>query len=111
MKPIQRKGQSIIEFAVLIFIAVAAMLSMTVYVKRGLQGHWRSSADDLGSQYDAKHTFSDDMTTRRNSLQYTETSSVADGDVMRSTSKTTVVSDTVVRTGSEYIEPMGALWD
>jgi Flp pilus assembly pilin Flp len=107
---IAKTGQTIIEYAILIFVAVAAMMAMTVYVKRAIQGNWRTNADSLSAQYDAKHTTSS-ITTSRTGLQYTETDSVIDGDVMRTTSKTTVVDETIDRTGSEQIEAMGELWD
>lgn len=104
------KSQSVLEYSILVFVAVMAMLSMTVYVKRAMQGHWRSSSDDLAAQYDAKHTTSD-ITMTRDSLSYTETNSVIDGTVMRTDTLTAVDHDTTTRQGVENVEPMGALWD
>ena len=45
------KGQSTLEYAVLIIIIIGALLSIQVYIKRGLQGRLKSSADDIGDQY------------------------------------------------------------
>ena len=45
------KGQSTLEYAVLIIIIIGALLSIQVYVKRAVQGRMRSSADDIGEQY------------------------------------------------------------
>lgn len=47
----KKKAQSTLEYAVLIIIVIGALLSIQVYLKRGIQGRMRSSADDIGSQY------------------------------------------------------------
>lgn len=49
-----RKGQSLIEYAVLLIVVMAVFLSTGNYFKRGLQGRWRSAVDDLGEQYDPR---------------------------------------------------------
>jgi hypothetical protein len=104
------KGQTVMEFALLFFVAVAAMLSMSVYVKRALQGSWRGNADTLSAQYDAKGTTSH-LQSQRDSVQYTVTDSVDNGDVIVTTTETDVVDDSFDRTGTEKIEPMGELWN
>ena len=45
------KGQSTLEYAVLIIIVLGALLSIQVYIKRGIQGRLRSATDDIGEQY------------------------------------------------------------
>ncbi len=52
----KRKGQSTLETAVLIMIVIGALLSIQVYIKRGVQGRLRSAADDIGEQYSAGNT-------------------------------------------------------
>lgn len=49
-----RYGQSLIEYSVLTIIVLAVFLSMLMYIKRGIQGHWKSSVDQLGDQYDPR---------------------------------------------------------
>lgn len=49
------KGQSTLEYAVLIIIVIGALLSIQMYIKRGIQGRLRSSADDIGDQYGLGH--------------------------------------------------------
>jgi len=44
-------GQSTLEYAVLIVIIASALLATQVYIKRGIQGRLRQSADDLGDQF------------------------------------------------------------
>ena len=47
----KKKAQSTLEYAVLIIIVIGALLSIQVYIKRGIQGRLRSAADDIGDQY------------------------------------------------------------
>lgn len=46
-----KKGQSTLEYAILIIIIIAALLSLQTYVKRGVQGRLKSSTDDIGDQF------------------------------------------------------------
>ncbi len=42
-----KRGQSILEYAVLISIVLAAAIGMQTYVKRGLQGRYKAVTDNL----------------------------------------------------------------
>lgn len=42
-----KKAQSTLEYAVVIFVVSAALIAMTVYIKRGLQGNMRNNADQI----------------------------------------------------------------
>lgn len=46
-----KRGQSTLEYAVLIAIVVAGLITIQSYVKRGLQGKMRSASDDIGEQF------------------------------------------------------------
>ena len=50
------KAQSLVEFAVLLILVIAVFLGMNSYIKRGIQGRWKSAIDDFGDQYDPKQT-------------------------------------------------------
>lgn len=53
----KRKGQSTVEYALIIAIVVAGLLAMQFYVKRGYSGRLKSASDDMGDAYDpAKYT-------------------------------------------------------
>lgn len=52
----KRSAQSTFEFTILTVVVLGAMLTMSVYFKRGLQGKWRTSTDDIGEQYDPNAT-------------------------------------------------------
>ena len=51
-----RKGQSILEYAILLAVVIAVLLIMQAFVKRGYQGSLKSSADKMGEQFSASGT-------------------------------------------------------
>ena len=52
MRKINRlRAQSTLEYAILISVIVGALLTMNVYIKRGIQGRFKTSADDIGDQF------------------------------------------------------------
>ena len=53
---VARRGQSLLEFTILIIIVLAVFLTLNGYVKRGFQGRWKSVVDDLGDPYDPRQT-------------------------------------------------------
>jgi hypothetical protein len=50
------KGQSALEYSLIIICLVAGLIAMQVYVKRGFQGRLRSVSDELGEQYSPTNT-------------------------------------------------------
>lgn len=46
---IKRRAQSIVEYAILIAIAVAAVTAMRTYMQRGMQAHFKVIQDQLNS--------------------------------------------------------------
>lgn len=48
---LNRKGQSTLEYTVIIAVVVAAIIMMNAYVKRAVQGRSREAADSIGEQY------------------------------------------------------------
>lgn len=46
------KGQNLTEFSIMLAIAVAVFTVMQVYIKRGIQGGLKFSADQIGKQED-----------------------------------------------------------
>jgi hypothetical protein len=54
---LKRKGQSTLEYAIVVAIIVGGLLAMQFYVKRGWEGKLKSAADDMGEQFEpAKYT-------------------------------------------------------
>ncbi|MBL7081310.1 MAG: hypothetical protein ISS44_01915 [Candidatus Omnitrophica bacterium] len=56
------KAQSTVEYAVLVMIIAASLLSMHVYIKRGLQGALRAHGATIGEQYCPGNTASSQET-------------------------------------------------
>lgn len=50
-----KRGQSTLEYAIIIAVVVGALLAIQVYVKRGVQGRFKQAADDIGEQFSAGH--------------------------------------------------------
>jgi hypothetical protein len=48
-----RKGQSALEYALVIAVAIVALLAVNMYMRRGIQGRLRESTDQIGKQWDA----------------------------------------------------------
>ena len=63
------KGQTLIEYTVLITIVLGVFVAVGTYVKRGIQGRWKAAVDDLGDQYDPRYAVSDvKQTIKSNSV-------------------------------------------
>ena len=54
-----RKGQTSVEYAVVLIIVIGSLLAIQNYMKRGLQGRWKDTVDGLGDQYDPKTAITD----------------------------------------------------
>ncbi len=52
----EKKGQSILEYAILLAVVIAALLIMQAFVKRGVSGGLKESADKMGEQFSAGGT-------------------------------------------------------
>ncbi|MCX5701255.1 MAG: hypothetical protein NTZ63_06930 [Candidatus Omnitrophica bacterium] len=51
-----RKGQSILEYSILLAVVIAVLLIMQAFVKRGYQGSLKSSSEKMGEQFSASST-------------------------------------------------------
>ncbi len=83
------KGQSTLEYAVLIIIIIGALLSIQVYIKRGLQGRLKSSADDIGDQYSDGN---------QNALKTTSTHSKTDDTFVNGQTQSKLAEDETTNT-------------
>ena len=72
-----KNGQTALEYIVLIIIVLGALLTISNYFKRGLQGRWKSAMDDMGEQYDPRAA---DSAVRHTLVQSTNTSIVTMND-------------------------------
>ncbi|MBU2035742.1 MAG: class III signal peptide-containing protein [Candidatus Omnitrophica bacterium] len=89
-----KRGQSTLEYGILIAVVVGALIAMSVYMKRGLQGRLRTSTDDIGEQFSPAATTS----------SYTTTSESVSSEVNTAGVTTTTISkDARARTGTETV--------
>lgn len=111
------RGSTLVEYGTLIAIIVAALLSMQVYIKRGVSGKLRAAADSVGTQYGPKEatstltlTVSSDTTTDSKVIKDKVISPGVEADVMVTTS--TINENTTSRTGSETVGALKTdLWE
>jgi len=88
-----------LEYAILIAVVISGLIIMQGYIKRGVQGRFRSSTDDIGEQYSpGQVTSAFTSTTRR---QTTET-------VSGGTTRTDVSAQTQHRTGQETLTDLAS---
>ena len=92
------KGQSTLEYVILLGFVVAALIAMGVYMKRGIQGRLRQSTDQVGGQYSAKNTTG----------KYTVVTGMSQKENMIAGGKTTtnVTRNIQTRTGDETVEKL-----
>ena len=93
----QKRGQSTLEYAVLIVVIIGALLTIQVYIKRGIQGRLKSAADDIGDQYSDGNTNAILRTVRdSNTQEYfnagVSTSSILGNEITNETDNSVIVN-------------------
>jgi len=86
------RAQSTLEYAVLIIIVIGALLSIQVYIKRGIQGRLRSATDDIGEQYSVGNMNVRTITTVKSSTNETFISGESKS-LLRGDEETNVISN------------------
>jgi len=89
------RGQSTLEYVILIGFVVAALIAMGFYMKRGFEGKLRESTDQVGEQYSSGNTTS----------SYTTSTNMSQNEVVGAggASTTTIANNTQTKTGSESV--------
>lgn len=59
----RNRGQSTLEYGILITVVVGAFLAMAVFMKRGISGKIKDTSNEIGEQYSVGHTTSSYTTT------------------------------------------------
>jgi len=93
---LHKKGQSTLEYSIIIAVIVAALIVMQIYIKRGVQGKMKSATDDIGDQY------SPDFTTGNISTNSTANSH----ETIGGGSTTTNSTQNQTRNANENISPL-----
>ncbi len=83
----RNKAQTVLEYATVISCAVAALITMQVYIKRAYQGKLKQTADQFGAQYAPRRTtgsyvtnFTTDTVTQTKVLTEIDLNYDLDGD-------------------------------
>jgi uncharacterized protein (UPF0333 family) len=79
---LNKKGQSTLEYALLIGVIVAGLIAMQVYLKRGYQGRLRESTDQIGEQYSPGYTTSKSKTTAESTTREAVQDKVTRSDLL-----------------------------
>ena len=98
----RKRGQSTLEYAILIIIIIGALMTIQVYIKRGVQGRLKSAADDIGDQYSPGNTNVITVTTvtsstRERNIRGDSTSTMEEPELT-----TTVENSYIINTQSEF---------
>lgn len=67
----KNRGQSTLEYAILIVVVIMALIGIQAYLKRGIQGRMRDSSDQIGEQFSAE--FSETNVTTKSLARVNET--------------------------------------
>ncbi len=80
---VSSKGQSIFEYAMILAIVVAGLMSMQIYMKRAVEGRLRASMDDVGELYSPGKTTSLFVTEQIGETKERETFGLAAGKIRK----------------------------
>jgi len=95
-----KKGQSTLEYAILIVVVILALIGIQGYISRAVQGRGRDAGDQIGEQFDAGSA----------AYNYTTTTSARVRETADAWSTTTEYQNqSTTRTGNETIGNYEAL--
>jgi hypothetical protein len=96
---IKKNGQSTLEYAILMVVVIAALITMQSYIRRAYQGRLKDGSDQIGEQFstDANSMYSKNVVTSSltydNSLQGLASSGTV--------APTTITTNKYIATGSK----------
>lgn len=96
---LNHKGQSTLEYALIIAVVVGGLLLMQHYVKRGYAGRLKSASDEMGDQYDPT-TYSGNFSINQHTRAKQQVAN-------RQTETAQLDDQTNIRTGSEAVGAWG----
>jgi hypothetical protein len=96
------KGQSTMEYAILIIIIIGALLSIQVYIKRGVQGRLRSASDDIGEQFSPGNTNSFVVTNSFSKTKDTFNAGKTRSELMLNETSDTTINTLIINVEQEF---------
>ena len=97
-----KKGQSTLEYAILIIIIVGALLTVQNYIKRGIQGRLKSATDDIGEQFSPGNMNALKRTTTRSTTSEINKNGVKLTDIIGNEYVNEVTSYNIINDGQEF---------
>ncbi len=96
---IRKKGQSTLEYALIIAVAVVALIAIMAYMRKSMIGRYKASSDSIGKQFDPTNGYQTGWQTEGAGVTVTtETRDTATGATTQDTTQSEVV------TSNEYDE-------
>jgi uncharacterized protein (UPF0333 family) len=92
----KRRGQSALEYALVIAVAIIALLAVNIYLRRGMMGRLKESSDQIGRQWEPGQFTTSWSSTSAGQTLTTENRAANTGDITQ-----TVAGDERV-TKNEY---------
>lgn len=102
---LNRKAQSITEYAVLSGVLIMAVVLMQVYLKRSVQGKFKDTADQIGEQFSTGETYSTQAIQQSLRNEISGVGSVS--DLTAAWSKSTVITTASIGTNPQAYIPAG----
>lgn len=98
----RKKGQSTVEYAILIVIVIGALLSIQFYIKRGIQGRLKSATDDIGDQFSPGNTNLYETTTTTGQKRETFIAGRTFKNLLADEVTTTTMNAQIIQENFEY---------
>ncbi len=96
------KGQSTMEYAVLIIIIIGALVSVQVYIKRGIEGRLKSVTDDIGEQFSPGNTNQFLTTNTRSVTNDTYSNGATKSTLLETELTSTKINTLIINVDLEY---------
>ena len=90
------------EYAILIIIIIGALISIQVYIKRGVQGRLKSAADDIGEQFSPGNTNATIRTASVSNTRETFNAGITKSVVLTPETTNIVTSQNIINVDQEY---------
>ena len=98
----QKRGQSTLEYAVLIVVIIGALLTIQVYFKRGIQGRMKSATDDIGDQYSDGNTNVLKVVSTFSNTEEAFSNGVSSYNLLNAENTNTTINSVIDNTQQEY---------
>ncbi len=99
----KRKGQSSVEYAILIIIVIGALLSIQFYIKRGIQGRLKTATDDISDyQYSPGNTNTVKTTSTKGATRDIFEKGATTSQMLQNESVTENMSSCIMNTQFEF---------